>query len=183
MTRRERSASPAGSRADRARSTSARTRSARRTLAGVGPHSSRKADQVSSSTATRATRAPTGREPLARRRSGDAGGAADRGFRLRVRLAMSCSATVYALASASVCPVLAVDGVGTSRRPRSDAPAGRDADTGLGAVGLRRSGANTVEGVAGRPPWSAIRGQPDRASAGTRPPVRDGSRMPPWCHQ
>ena len=51
-------ASTVGSRAARVRATSARTSSPRRTLAGVAPQSRRNSAHVSSSTETRATRAP-----------------------------------------------------------------------------------------------------------------------------
>src|ERR687897_260942 len=59
-------ASAVGSRPSRARATSARTSSPRRTLAGVAPQSVRNSAQVSSSTDTRATRAPHAGDDAAR---------------------------------------------------------------------------------------------------------------------
>ncbi|MEA2280701.1 MAG: hypothetical protein QOK21_1308 [Solirubrobacteraceae bacterium] len=91
ITRSASSASVAGSRRAVARATSARTRSPSRTLAGVGPQSSRNDDHVSSSTATRATRAPGESAEPPRSRSALPADAwpVERGLLLRLRRAIA----------------------------------------------------------------------------------------------
>jgi hypothetical protein len=111
----------AGDDSSRDRSTSSVTNSPRRVLAGWGPQSRRNASQVTSSTATRATRAPAypprevdTRAPPGARMLRDAGVAAASvrappSVRRRLRLgrllrAITCSASVYSTEGAIACP-------------------------------------------------------------------------------